>query len=45
MDEPAKQFFASTVAAPVFSRIMQHALAVERVTGSSTTPTNVAGSP
>jgi cell division protein FtsI (penicillin-binding protein 3) len=45
IDEPAKQFFASTVAAPVFSRIMQHALAVERVTGSATTPGNVAGSP
>ena len=28
MDEPARQFFGGTVAAPVFSRIMQHALAV-----------------
>jgi cell division protein FtsI/penicillin-binding protein 2 len=31
LDEPAKQFFGGEVAAPVFSRIMQHALAVERV--------------
>jgi cell division protein FtsI (penicillin-binding protein 3) len=45
MDEPAKGFFASTAAAPVFSRIMQHALAVERVTGTSTPTGTVTGSP
>jgi cell division protein FtsI (penicillin-binding protein 3) len=35
LDEPARQFFGGTVAAPVFARIMQHALAVERVPGSA----------
>jgi len=45
IDEPARQFFGGTVAAPVFSRIMQHALAVERVTGSGGTPGTVTGSP
>lgn len=34
IDESAKQFFGGEVAAPVFSRIMQHALAVERVPGT-----------
>jgi cell division protein FtsI (penicillin-binding protein 3) len=38
IDEPAKQFFGGQVAAPVFSRIMQHALAVERVPGSVSGP-------
>jgi cell division protein FtsI (penicillin-binding protein 3) len=38
IDEPAKQFFGGQVAAPVFSRIMQHALAVERVPGSASGP-------
>jgi len=37
LDEPAKQFFGGTVAAPVFARIMQEALAVERVPGSDST--------
>jgi cell division protein FtsI (penicillin-binding protein 3) len=37
VDEPARQFFGGTVAAPVFSRIMQQALAVERVPGSDST--------
>ena len=45
MDEPAKGFFASTAAAPVFSRIMQHALAVERVTGTTSPSGTVTGSP
>lgn len=31
IDEPATQYFGGQVAAPVFARIMQHALAVERV--------------
>ncbi|MFA5883875.1 MAG: penicillin-binding protein 2 [Acidimicrobiia bacterium] len=35
LDEPGKQFFGGTVAAPVFSQIMQHALAVERVPGAA----------
>jgi cell division protein FtsI (penicillin-binding protein 3) len=39
LDEPGTQFFGGTVAAPVFSRIMQQALAVERVPGSDTTLT------
>ncbi|MBM3661014.1 MAG: penicillin-binding protein 2 [Actinobacteria bacterium] len=39
LDEPAKQFFGGTVAAPVFSRIMQQALAVERVPGAAGTLT------
>ena len=39
MDEPATQFFGGTVAAPVFSRIMQQALAVERVPGTTGTLT------
>jgi cell division protein FtsI (penicillin-binding protein 3) len=34
IDESAKQFFGGEVAAPVFSRIMQHAMAVERVPGT-----------
>ena len=37
LDEPGTQFFGGTVAAPVFSRIMQQALAVKRVPGSDTT--------
>ena len=37
LDEPGKQFFGGTVAAPVFSQIMQHALAVERVPGAAGT--------
>ena len=37
LDEPATQFFGGTVAAPVFSRIMQQALAVERVPGAAGT--------
>jgi cell division protein FtsI (penicillin-binding protein 3) len=37
LDEPSTQFFGGTVAAPVFSRIMQHALAVERVPGAAGT--------
>ena len=37
LDEPGKQFFGGTVAAPVFSRIMQQALAVERVPGAAGT--------
>jgi cell division protein FtsI (penicillin-binding protein 3) len=45
IDEPAKQFFGGTVAAPVFSRIMQHALAVERVTGTTGGPGSLIGSP
>jgi cell division protein FtsI (penicillin-binding protein 3) len=45
MDEPAKGFFASTAAAPVFSRIMQHALAVERVTATPNSAGTVTGSP
>ena len=45
MDEPAKGFFASTAAAPVFSRIMQHALAVERVTATPSSAGTVTGSP
>jgi cell division protein FtsI (penicillin-binding protein 3) len=39
LDEPATQFFGGTVAAPVFSRIMQQALAVERVPGAAGTLT------
>lgn len=35
LDEPGKQIYGGAVAAPVFSRIMQHALAVERVPGSA----------
>jgi cell division protein FtsI (penicillin-binding protein 3) len=45
IDEPARQFFGGTVAAPVFSRIMQHALAVERVTGTTSTPGTLTASP
>ena len=45
IDEPARQFFGGTVAAPVFSRIMQHALAVERVTGTTGTPGTLTPSP
>jgi cell division protein FtsI/penicillin-binding protein 2 len=37
LDEPGRQFFGGTVAAPVFSRIMQQALAVERVPGAAGT--------
>ena len=37
LDEPGTQFFGGTVAAPVFSRIMQQALAVERVPGAAGT--------
>ncbi len=37
LDEPGKQFFGGTVAAPVFARIMQQALAVERVPGAAGT--------
>ena len=37
LDEPGTQFFGGTVAAPVFSQIMQHALAVERVPGAAGT--------
>ncbi|MFM8303930.1 MAG: peptidoglycan D,D-transpeptidase FtsI family protein [Actinomycetota bacterium] len=37
LDEPAKQYFGGTVAAPVFSRIMQQALAVERIPGAAGT--------
>ena len=45
IDEPARQFFGGTVAAPVFSRIMQQALAVERVTGTTNPAGTVPGSP
>ena len=34
LDEPDGQYFGGQVAAPVFSRIMQYALRVERVPGS-----------
>jgi cell division protein FtsI (penicillin-binding protein 3) len=43
LDEPGKQFFGGQVAAPVFSRVMQHALAVERVPSSA--PGTLTGQP
>jgi cell division protein FtsI (penicillin-binding protein 3) len=43
LDEPGRQFFGGTVAAPVFSRTMQHALAVQRIPGSAGAPTGSLG--
>ena len=42
IDEPSGVYFGGQVAAPVFSRIMQHALATERVPGDAAP--NLAGS-